>query len=248
MRSRALFAEVDDEVSGSSDDTHTGGDARAHAGAPRVRSTHVRLVRMPPDQLAASRVASLRTLSSLDDQLVVALQRGDIRLLRATWVRTRPAGFRMVRRQALGEPFGLGHIHQRIILAGDQQDALAVELFWQAEIAQRADAVGDIGGALEMRHGMGLFGGAAIWGAGLVATTALLLRRRTRWWLRQRYLRLLQVESDIVSAASIRLVGGVDDGQGHNSILSALHVLRLAGSAYGLRNDALLPVPPMGSK
>ena len=54
-----------------------------------------------------------------------------------------------------------------------------------------------------------MFGGLLL-GAGLVATTALLLRRRTRWWLRQRYLRLLQVETDIVSAASIRLVGGVD--------------------------------------
>ena len=43
----------------------------------------------------------LRELSALDDRLVEALQRGDIRLLRATWLRARPASFRLLRRQQL---------------------------------------------------------------------------------------------------------------------------------------------------
>lgn len=47
-------------------------------------------------------------------------------------------------------------------------------------------------------------------GATLLTLPLLLARQRTRWWLRQRWLRLFLVERDVVRISAARLVGGVD--------------------------------------
>ena len=44
----------------------------------------------------------------------------------------------------------------------------------------------------------------------IAGVASLLLRRRTRWWLRQRWLRLHLIERDMLDVASIRRIGGVD--------------------------------------
>ena len=44
---------------------------------------------------------AMHALQELDGQLIGALQRADIRLLRTAWLRTRPAGFLLPKRQEL---------------------------------------------------------------------------------------------------------------------------------------------------
>ena len=55
----------------------------------------------PGSSAAASSVFGV--LSSLDDRLVTVLSRGDIRLLRASWLVSQPNGYRIKRRQELEE-------------------------------------------------------------------------------------------------------------------------------------------------
>ena len=54
--------------------------------------------------LVEPKVASMEVeqLKVLDDTLVEALEKGDIRLLCASWLLQRPSGYRIERRQALG--------------------------------------------------------------------------------------------------------------------------------------------------
>ena len=56
--------------------------------------------------LAAKHSQALAALGALDEPLVAPLQRGDILLLRASWLKEQPADWRLVRRQELEQRHG----------------------------------------------------------------------------------------------------------------------------------------------
>ena len=73
---------------------------RAPAGIHAVAeaATSVSIQDLSLDETAATVLQQLRPL---DEELVAALQRSDIRLVRAAWLRTRPDGYRLQNRQEL---------------------------------------------------------------------------------------------------------------------------------------------------
>ena len=81
----------------------------AFAGVPavtEVASPAAPLPEAPATPEAVSPAAPLpeatrQLLTTLDDRLIEALEKGDIRLVRAAWLLAQPAGFRMINRQAL---------------------------------------------------------------------------------------------------------------------------------------------------
>ena len=73
---------------------------RAPAGIHAVAeaATSALIQDLSLDETAATVLQQLRPL---DEELVAALQRSDIRLVRAAWLRTRPDGYRLQHRQGL---------------------------------------------------------------------------------------------------------------------------------------------------
>lgn len=82
----------------------------------------------------------LRTLSQLDEQrLIGALEREDIRLVRADWLRAQPPGYRIQRRQALEETEAN---HRKEVAEEDGVDGWPVRQLKEYVAAHGGDAAG----------------------------------------------------------------------------------------------------------
>ena len=75
---------------------------RSEVAAATAPSKTVITLRGAAEESAAN-AALLAKLTVLDDQLVAALKRSDVRLMRRAWLLAQPEGYRMQRRQALEE-------------------------------------------------------------------------------------------------------------------------------------------------
>ena len=79
-----------------------GGDAKESAYAEANAALPPEMPEMP-ERHSSLPLEIYKALTALDDQLVAALERRDVRLVRPAWLLAQPEGYRMQRRQALEE-------------------------------------------------------------------------------------------------------------------------------------------------
>lgn len=75
-------------------------DTRSLRGQVEEQSARTRSLRAEVEEQSV-RIGSIETLSTLDDKIAKVLEAGHIRLLCAAWLRERPTGWKMMRRQDL---------------------------------------------------------------------------------------------------------------------------------------------------